>query len=47
MTSDGSSQNALSWLGGTDDIFRRVKPLTPSPHLVSYFPLVDRPEDPP
>jgi len=47
MTSDGSSQNALSWLGGTDDIFRRVKPLSPSPHLVSYFLLVDRPEDPP
>jgi hypothetical protein len=47
MTSDGSSQNALSWLARTDDIFRRVKPLTPSPHLVSCFPLVDRPEDPP
>lgn len=37
------SRNALSWLAGTDDIFRRVKPLTPSPHLVSYFLLVDRP----
>jgi 8-oxo-dGTP diphosphatase len=36
-------QNALTWLAGTDDIFRRVKPLTPSPHLVSYFLLVDRP----
>jgi len=36
------SRNALSWLAGTDDIFRRVKPLTPSPHLVSYFLLVDR-----
>lgn len=35
-------RNALSWLAGTDDIFRRVKPLTPSPHLVSYFLLVDR-----
>jgi 8-oxo-dGTP diphosphatase len=34
---------ALSWLAGTDDIFRRMKPLTPSPHLVSYFLLVDRP----
>jgi 8-oxo-dGTP diphosphatase len=34
-------QNVLSWLAGTDDIFRRVKPLTPSPHLVSYFLLVD------
>jgi 8-oxo-dGTP diphosphatase len=36
-------RDALSWLAGTDDIFRRVKPLTPSPHLVSYFLLVDRP----
>ncbi|HLK78621.1 MAG TPA: NUDIX hydrolase [Streptosporangiaceae bacterium] len=36
-------QNTLSWLAGTDDIFRRVKPRTPSPHLVSYFLLVDRP----
>jgi 8-oxo-dGTP diphosphatase len=36
-------RNALSWLAGTDDIFRQVKPLTPSPHLVSYFLLVDRP----
>jgi len=35
-------RNALSWLAGTDDIFRRVKPLTPSPHLVSYFLPVDR-----
>jgi 8-oxo-dGTP diphosphatase len=36
------SRNALSWLARTDDIFRRVKPITPSPHLVSYFLLVDR-----
>ena len=36
------SRNTLSWLARTDDIFRRVKPLTPSPHLVSYFLLVDR-----
>lgn len=36
-------RDALSWLAGTDDIFRRVKPRTPSPHLVSYFLLVDRP----
>ena len=36
------SRNVLSWLAGTDDIFRRDKPLTPSPHLVSYFLLVDR-----
>jgi 8-oxo-dGTP diphosphatase len=35
--------DALSWLAGTDDIFRRAKPSTPSPHLVSYFLLVDRP----
>ena len=35
-------RNALSWLAGTDDIFRREKPRTPSPHLVSYFLLVDR-----
>jgi 8-oxo-dGTP diphosphatase len=36
-------RGTLSWLTATDDIFRRVKPLTPSPHLVSYFLLVDRP----
>jgi len=36
-------RNVLSWLAGTDDIFRRVKPRTPSPHLVSYFLLTDRP----
>jgi 8-oxo-dGTP diphosphatase len=30
---------------GTDDIFRRMKPITPSPHLVSYFLLVDRPSE--
>ena len=35
-------EQALSWLAGTDDIFRRVKPRTPSPHLVAYFLLVDR-----
>lgn len=34
---------ALQWLDGTDDIVRREKPRTPSPHLVSYFLLVDRP----
>ncbi len=33
---------ALRWLAGTTDIYRRVKPSTPSPHLVSYFLLVDR-----
>ncbi|GAA3199501.1 NUDIX hydrolase [Dactylosporangium siamense] len=31
----------LAWLGGTDDVFRRAKPRTPSPHLVSYFLLRD------
>lgn len=36
------SWKTLEWLAGTDDIFRRVKPLTPSPHLVSYFLLTDR-----
>jgi len=33
---------ALDWLASTADIFRRVKPAEPSPHLVSYFLLVDR-----
>lgn len=33
---------ALQWLGETSDIYRRVKPRTPSPHLVSYFLLIDR-----
>ncbi|MEW2384691.1 NUDIX domain-containing protein [Micromonospora sp. NPDC047707] len=27
----------LAWLAGTEDIFRREKPRTPSPHLVAYF----------
>jgi 8-oxo-dGTP pyrophosphatase MutT (NUDIX family) len=36
------TREVLSWLARTDDIFRRAKPLTPSPHLVSYFLLVDR-----
>lgn len=31
----------LAWLAGTDDIFRREKPRTPSPHLVAYFLLRD------
>jgi 8-oxo-dGTP diphosphatase len=35
----------LDWLASTDDIFRRNKPRTPSPHLVSYFLLVDRAAD--
>ncbi len=33
---------ALAWLASTDDVYRRVKPRTPSPHLVSYFLLIDR-----
>jgi 8-oxo-dGTP diphosphatase len=32
---------ALAWLDRTGDIFRRIKPRTPSPHLVSYFLLID------
>ncbi|MCI4063523.1 NUDIX domain-containing protein [Micromonospora sp. R77] len=31
----------LTWLATTDDIFRREKPRTPSPHLVAYFLLRD------
>jgi 8-oxo-dGTP pyrophosphatase MutT (NUDIX family) len=31
----------LAWLRETDDVFRRAKPATPSPHLVSYFVLHD------
>ncbi|MGC5018728.1 NUDIX hydrolase [Micromonospora sp. DT47] len=31
----------LDWLARTDDIFRRAKPRTPSPHLVAYFLLRD------
>ena len=32
----------LEWLNSTHDVFRRAKPAVPSPHLVSYFLLVDR-----
>jgi 8-oxo-dGTP diphosphatase len=32
---------ALAWLHSTDDICRRAKPATPSPHLVSYAVLAD------
>jgi 8-oxo-dGTP diphosphatase len=31
----------LAWLHETDDVFRRVRPRTPSPHLVAYVPLRD------
>lgn len=34
---------ARAWLRSTDDVYRRAKPSTPDPHLVSYFLLVDRP----
>jgi 8-oxo-dGTP diphosphatase len=32
---------AVAWLERTDDIFRRVKPSTPDPHLVSYVVPID------
>lgn len=32
---------ALRWLEATDDVFRRAKPATPNPHLVSYVVMVD------
>jgi 8-oxo-dGTP pyrophosphatase MutT (NUDIX family) len=38
---DGHRRQALAWLDSTSDVFRRVKPGTPSPHLVSYFLLID------
>lgn len=31
----------LDWIESTEDIYRRVKPATPSPHLVSYVVMVD------
>lgn len=31
----------LTWLRGTDDVFRRVKPASPPKHLVSYVVPVD------
>ncbi|MEO7261622.1 MAG: NUDIX domain-containing protein [Jatrophihabitantaceae bacterium] len=34
-------RRTLSWMDNTDDVFRRTQPRTPSPHLVSYFLLVD------
>ncbi|MEU7765020.1 NUDIX domain-containing protein [Nocardia sp. NPDC049190] len=33
--------HTLAWLAATDDIFRRHKPATPSPHLVAYVVPVD------
>jgi 8-oxo-dGTP diphosphatase len=38
-------REALAWLDSTDDIFRRIAPRTPSPHLVSYFLLMDHDQD--
>ena len=33
--------DALAWLSGTDDIYRRRRPATPPKHLVSYTVLAD------
>lgn len=38
-------RQALAWMDSTGDIFRRVKPRTPDPHLVSYFLLADHQQD--
>jgi hypothetical protein len=32
----------LRWLESTDDVLRRVKPATPSRHLVSYVAMIDQ-----
>ena len=37
----GHRDEALRWLASTDDVFRRVKPAIPSPHLVSYVVVID------
>jgi 8-oxo-dGTP diphosphatase len=37
----GHRAATLDWLASTPDIYRRVKPGTPSPHLVSYAVLAD------
>ncbi|MFX0573063.1 NUDIX domain-containing protein [Nocardia nepalensis] len=34
-------RETLAWLAATDDIFRRDKPATPTPHLVVYVVPVD------
>jgi 8-oxo-dGTP pyrophosphatase MutT (NUDIX family) len=34
-------RTVLAWLDSTDDVFRRIAPRTPSPHLVSYFLPID------
>jgi 8-oxo-dGTP diphosphatase len=40
----GHRREALAWLDSTHDVFRRIAPVTPSPHLVSYFLLIDQDE---
>lgn len=42
VVEDDHRSRALAWMGSTDDVFRRVKPSTPDPHLVSYFVPLDR-----
>ncbi len=37
--------DTLRWLEDTDDVFRRRKPATPDPHLVSHVVMVDRDND--
>lgn len=34
-------RTAAAWLERTDDVFRRVRPATPDPHLVSYVVPID------
>lgn len=34
-------RSTLAWTERTDDVFRRVKPATPDPHLVSYVVPID------
>ncbi|MEV3965235.1 NUDIX domain-containing protein [Nocardia sp. NPDC050193] len=34
-------EQTVSWLASTHDIYRRIPPSTPSPHLVAYTVLVD------
>jgi 8-oxo-dGTP diphosphatase len=38
-------RQVLAWLDSTGDIFRRISPGTPDPHLVSYFLLIDHHQD--
>jgi hypothetical protein len=44
-TERSHQSETLAWLHSTDDIYRRAKPATPSPHLVAYAVLAD-PSDP-